>query len=85
MSRAKKKPKSSEHIHGRRKTWLSDGSKSDGRMDLSPRIGGRPWWKSPMMKEARMKKAATLRRSTQDESSRPLPAHEGEGGDKVLK
>ena len=61
MSRAKKKPKSSEHIHGRRKTWLSDGSSTDGRMDTSPRIGGRPWWKSPLMKEARLKKAASLR------------------------
>lgn len=55
----RKKP-SSEHISGRRKTWSSDGSVTDGRVDLSPR-SGQPWWKSPMMKAARLAKAATLR------------------------
>lgn len=51
---------SSEHISGRRKTWLSLGDKTDGRMDTSPRLGF-AWWKSPMFKEARLKKAAQLR------------------------
>lgn len=54
----KSKPKSSEHISGRRKCWLSDGSVTNGREDLSPR-SGQPWWKSPMMKAERLRRAAT--------------------------
>lgn len=54
------KPKSSEHIHGRRKTWLSERTAVVGGLDVSPRIG-LPWWKSPLMKAERLKKAETRR------------------------
>lgn len=54
-----KKP-SSEHIHGRRKTWLSLVEKTDGQRDLGSRLSF-PWWKAPIMREARLSKAATLR------------------------
>lgn len=53
-------PKGSEHIHGRRKTWLSLRTDVSNGLDVSPRIG-LPWWKSPSMKAARLAKAATMR------------------------
>lgn len=56
----KSRPKSSEHIAGRRKTWLSERTTVVQGLDVSPRIG-LPWWKSPMMKEARLKKAFKMR------------------------
>jgi len=56
------RPKSSEHIHSRRKVWLSEGTENKGGLDISPRIG-LPWWKSPLMKGERLKRAAS-RRST---------------------
>lgn len=58
----KRNTPSSEHISGRRKSWSSDGSVTDGRADLSPR-SGMPWWKSPLMKAERLKRAAARRAS----------------------
>jgi hypothetical protein len=55
------KKSSSEHISGKRKTWLSEGIKFEGGRDLSPRLGF-AWWQSPMYKDARTSKWEKLRR-----------------------
>lgn len=54
------KRSASVHIHGKRKTWMSLCNLFVGGKDVSPRLGF-AWWKSPMMKNARLKKAASLR------------------------
>jgi hypothetical protein len=52
---------SSEHIHGRRKTWLSARNKVDNRgNDVDPQKGN-TWYRSPLMKEERAR-AAELRK-----------------------
>jgi hypothetical protein len=50
----RKKP-AREHIHARRKSWMSLGDVIVGNMDMSPRRNF-PWWKAPMYKDARAKK-----------------------------
>lgn len=45
----------SENGGGKRKTWLSDRSHFPHDRDQSPRLQF-PWWRSPMYKEARLKK-----------------------------
>ena len=49
---------SSEHIHGRRKAWLSERETVDGRGNDTGARSGLPWWKSPMMKAERLRRAA---------------------------
>jgi hypothetical protein len=54
------KPKASHQIHRKSKTWLSERTEVKGGLDISPRIG-LAWWKSPLMKAARLAKAESLR------------------------
>lgn len=50
---------SSEHIPGRRKSWLSCKETFDTRGNDTGARSGQPWWKSPMMKAERLRRAAT--------------------------
>jgi hypothetical protein len=50
---------SSEHISGRRKTWLSARETVDSRGNDTGKRSGLPWWKSPAVKQERLRKAAT--------------------------
>jgi hypothetical protein len=52
---------SSEHISGRRKAWLSQRETVDSRGNDTGKRSGQPWWKSPLMKLERLRKAATRR------------------------
>lgn len=52
---------SREHIHGRRKSWLSLRETVDGRGNDTGARSGQPWWRSPLMLSARMRKAELLR------------------------
>lgn len=47
---------SSEHISGRRKSWLSLRESTDSRGNDTGKRSGQPWWRAPMYKEARLKK-----------------------------
>lgn len=49
---------SSNNGGGKRKSWLSLREKVVNGLDLGARRND-PWWKCPMMKEARLKKAAS--------------------------
>lgn len=49
----------SEHISGRRKSWLSLRETTDGRGNDTGQRSGQPWWKSPAMKAERLRKAAS--------------------------
>lgn len=51
---------SSEHIHGKRKTWLSARRTVDNRGNDTDTQKGNTWFKSPLMKAERAK-AASLR------------------------
>jgi hypothetical protein len=57
-AKSKGKP-SSEHISGRRKSWLSLRETTDGRGNDSGQRSGQPWWKSPAMKAERLRRAAS--------------------------
>jgi hypothetical protein len=48
----------SEHIHGKRKNWLSERETVDGRGNDTGARSGHPWWKSPLMKMERLRRAA---------------------------
>jgi hypothetical protein len=52
---------SSEHISGRRKSWLSLREAVDGRGNDAGGRSGQPWWRSPLMKAERLARAATRR------------------------
>lgn len=53
----KSRPKSSNSGGGKRKGWMSLRTSFEGGRDTSPRLGF-AWWKSPMFKDARMKRWA---------------------------
>lgn len=42
---------SSQHIHGRRKSWLSLRETYDSRGNDSGKRSGQPWFRSPYMQE----------------------------------
>jgi hypothetical protein len=50
---------SSEHISGRRKSWLSEREAVDGRGNDAGARSGQPWFRSPLMKTERARRAAT--------------------------
>lgn len=56
----KRKAKSSESNGRKSKTWMSERTKVVGGLDVSPHIG-LAWWKSPMMKAERFRRAALRR------------------------
>jgi hypothetical protein len=56
--KSKGKP-ASEHISGRRKSWLSLRETVDGRGNDTGKRSGQPWWRSPLMKAERLRKATT--------------------------